>query len=122
MFIIVFFWIIGSQISCIFRIIFGSFDEVFVHNPHQSLIVIKAKFVKERLPDLIDVTDDDAGKENLFERHHGVQGGLDGGLEELAGVVVEEEAPGDHAGEHDDGPEHAAVHVRVGLGLQRSSS
>ena len=58
----------------------------------------------------------------LGERHHGVQCGLDSGLEELAGVVVEEEAPGDHAGEHDDGPEHAAVHVRVGLGLQRSSS
>ena len=35
---------------------------------------------------------------------------------------MEEEAPGDHAGEHDNGPEYAAVHVRVGLGLKRGSS
>ena len=35
---------------------------------------------------------------------------------------MKEEAPGDHAGKHDNGPEHAAVHVRVGLGLKRGSS
>ena len=93
MLVILFIWVVGSQVGCIFRIIFGSFYKVLVHDSHQRLIVIEAKFVEERLSDLIDVTDDDARKENLLERYHGVQGGLDGGLEKLAGVIVEEESP-----------------------------
>jgi hypothetical protein len=44
---------------------------------------------------------------DLCERDHGVEGGLDGGLEELAGVVVEEEAARHHGGKHDDGPKDA---------------
>ena len=113
MFIIVFFWIIGSQVSCIFRIIFGSFNEVFVHDPHQCLIVIEAKFVKERLPDLIDVTHHHTREENLRERHHGVQGGLDGGLEKFTGVIVEEESSRDDGSKDYDGPEDTPVHVGV---------
>ena len=113
MFIIVFFWIIGSQVSCIFRIIFGSFNEVFVHDPHQCLIVIEAKLVEERLPDLIDVTHHHTREENLRERHHGVQGGLDGGLEKFTGVIVEEESSGDDGSKDYDGPEDTPVHVGV---------
>ena len=113
MLVIIFIWVVGAQVGGIFRIVFRSFDKVLVHDPHQRLVVIEPEFVEERLPDLINVTDDDAGKENLFERHHGVQGGLDGGLEELAGVIVKEESPGDDGSKDYDGPEDAPVDIGV---------
>jgi hypothetical protein len=48
-------------------------------------------------------------KHDLSERHHRVEGGLHGGLEKLAGVVVEEETPRDHRGKHYNAPENAPV-------------
>ena len=49
----------------------------------------------------------------MRERHHGVQGGLDGGLEKFTGVIVEEESSGDDGSKDYDGPEDTPVHVRV---------
>ena len=108
---------VGAKVSWVLGVVLGSLDEVLVHDPHQGLVVVEAEFVEQRLPDLVDVAHHHAGEEDLGERHHGVQRRLDRGLEELACVVVEEEAAGDDAGEHDDGPEDAPVHVGVGLGV-----
>ena len=110
--------VIRSQVCGIFWIIFGSFYKVLVHNSHKSFIIIESKFVEERLADLIDVADDDTREENLLEWHHGVQGGLDCGLEKLAGVVVKEKSTRDDGSKDYDGPEDAPVDVGVGRELR----
>ena len=112
---------VRAKVSWVLGVVLGSLDEVLVHDPHQGLVVVEPEFVEQRLPDLVDVAHHHAGEEDLGQRHHGVQRRLDRGLEELARVVVEEEAAGDDAGEHDDGPEDAPVHVGVGLGVGLSS-
>ncbi len=48
-------------------------------------------------------------KHDLSERHHGVEGGLHGGLEKLASVVMQEETTRDHRGKHYNAPENAPV-------------
>ena len=106
-----------AKVGRVLGVVLGSLDEVLVHDPHQGLVVVEAEFVEQRLPDLVYVARHYAGEEDLGQRHHRVQRRLDRGLEELARVIVEEEAAGDDAGEHDDGPEDAPVHVGVGLGV-----
>ena len=80
-------------------------DEVLVQNPDQSIVLIESELCEEALSDLIDVADQDGGKEDLGQGHAAIQGGLDGGIEELTGVIVQEVTTRDHRPDDNDGPE-----------------
>ena len=69
---------------------------------------------------MIDVADDNTGEQDARQGYHGVESGLDSRLEELTGVVVEEEPASNDRGKHYDGPEHTAVHI--GLAAQAACS
>ena len=56
---------VRSEIGRVLGIVFGPLDEVLIHDPHQGLVVIKAKLIEQRLSNLVDVTHHHTWKQNL---------------------------------------------------------
>ena len=83
----------------------GALDKVFIHDPDQGVVFIKPQLSEKWLADLVDVANDYGRKEDFWEGHRSVQGRLNGGAEELGGVVAQEESAGHDGQHHDHGPE-----------------
>ncbi len=79
-------------------------DEVLVHDPDQGVVFVEPELGEERLPDLVDVAHNDRGEEDLGQGDAAVEGGLHRGLEELAGVVVQEKTARDDGGHDNQSP------------------
>ena len=57
-----------SEVGRVLGVVLRPLDEVFVHDPHKGLIVIKSKLIEQRLSDLVDVAHHNTWKQNLY-RH-----------------------------------------------------